>query len=352
MAISKATLWFAKGSLMAIAIYLGSTVLIHYSLLPPSQSKQGGARKEGEVPEKIKQSPEDAARFQSSFETGNKALSDGLYATALDNFLEAERSASPLTDEQYNALKGVRLHIAQAYESLGDTSAANGVYRAMADCANRDGDTLLKTKSFEDALARGWDAKDLSEQLGEGKRDSLFAATSVLTGSLSALGRYSEAAEAQQRYIDFLKASAEPHDPALIQAYSLLDGIYSDAKDWHGAEEALVQVIKLSDGVDLGGISILRNWAQYNLVIAYNLEGNTDKALSSAEDFYTEYLEKERDISRPTGVVFHASNFAELALQIATNAKRQNDIDLWHKRGAFGPNGGISVIALRPPGTH
>ncbi len=112
MAISKGTRWFAQGSLMVLAIYLGSTYLIHYALSPPSLAKESTA------PKKIKQPAANDARFRSSFEAGKQALSDGRYVSALDNFLEAERSADQLTDDQYNALKQARLQIAQVYRVL------------------------------------------------------------------------------------------------------------------------------------------------------------------------------------------------------------------------------------------
>src|SRR5580704_6885058 len=148
MEISKGTRWFAKGSLMVLAIYLGSTSLIRYALAPHSVAKESAA------PKKITQPPADEARFRASFEAGKQALSEGRYVSALDNFLEAERSADQLTDDQYDALKEARLQIAQVYESAGDNGAANNVYRTLADCANRKGDARFKAKSFEGALAR------------------------------------------------------------------------------------------------------------------------------------------------------------------------------------------------------
>jgi tetratricopeptide (TPR) repeat protein len=356
MAISKGTRWFAKGSFMAIAIYLGSTSLIHYAVSPPSPRSPA---KESAAPKKIKEPPANEARFRASFEAGKQAMSDGRYATALDNFLEAERSADQLTDDQYNALKEARLQVAQAYKSVGNTEAANSVYRALADCANRDGHALLWAKSFKEAVARGRDAEQFSEDLSQDERDSLlFISTSLLTASLEGLQRYSEAAEAQQHYIDVLKASIDPDSFAFVQAYMSLEGIYQDAGDWHGVEEALTQEIEKCDSItshgttDANGALVNtvtpKNWAQYNLVVAYNTSGNPDKALSTAEDSFSEYSQKEPDRTHPISIVYHASDFAALALQIATQAKRQDDIDLWQKRAS----GGIKIIALHPPGTQ
>lgn len=354
MTISKGTMWFAKGSLMAIAIYLGSTALIHYALSPRLPVKESIEHK------RIKEPPANEARFKASFAAGKQALSEGRYAPALDSFLEAERSVDQLTDDQYNALKQARLQITQAYESARDDAAANDVYRALADCASRDGNALYKDKDFDGALARGQDAEQFSDRLSEGKRDPLLGATFLLTISFDALHRYPEAVLAQQRYIDFLKQTAEPYDQAFVQAYSNLEGIYAEAKDWPGAEQALTQLIDTCDtihsritteNVALSDQPVIRNWAQYNLVIAYYQEGNTDAAFSKAEDFFTEYSQKEQATAHLYNVVYHANDFAALALQIAQQSNRQDAIDYWQKR-TLGRNGGITTLALHPPDTH
>jgi tetratricopeptide (TPR) repeat protein len=351
MAISKGTKWFAKGSLMAIAVYLGSTYLIHYALSPSLPVKESSASK------KTKEPPANEARFKASFEAGKQALSEGRYAAALDSFLEAERSVDELTYDQYNALKQARLQIAEAYERSGDNVATNNVYRALADCANRDGNALYKENDFDGALARGQDDEQFSDRLSEGKRDALLGATFLLTISLEAVHRYPDAVIATEHYIDFLKQTADPYDQAFIQAYSLLEGIYAEAKDWHGVEQALAQVIDTCDtihshftaeNVAFSDPTVPRNWAQYNLVIAYYQEGNTDAALSKAEDFFTEYSQKEQATAHLYGVVYHANDFAALALQIAKESNRQDAIDHWEKR-TLGPNGGITTLALHPP---
>ncbi len=350
MGISKGTRWFAKGSLMALAIYLGSTYLIHYALLPPSLAKEPAA------PKPIKQPAANDARFRSAFEAGKQALSDDRYVSALDNFLEAERSVDQLTDDQYNSLKAARLQVAQVFESSGDNVAANNVYSALADCANREGNELFKAKNLDGAVARGRDGEQFSDRLNEGKRDSLQESTSLLFSALSALHRYEEAVQAQQHWIDFLKTSADDYDQVFVRAYMGLATIYGKVGDWHGVEAALVQAIDSCDTIHAhftaANVAFIdptfeRSWSQYNLVIAYSREGNTDTALSKAEEFFTEYSQKEQDTTHPLNVIYHSGDFAALALQIATEAKRQDDIDLWQKRAP----GGIKIIALHPVAT-
>lgn len=350
MAISNGTKWFAKGSLMVLAIYLGSTYLIHYGLSPPSLVKEQAG------PKPIKQPAANAARFRSAFEPGKQALRDGRYVSALDSFLEAERSADQLTDDQYNALKEARLQIAKVYESSGDNVAANNVYRTLADCANREGNELLKAKNFEAALARGRDGEQFSDRLNEGKRDALEDSTSVLFNALSALHLYGEAVHAEQHWIDFLKTSADDYDQAFVRAYMGLASIYEKAGDWYGVEAALIQAIDSCDTIHAhftaANVAFIdptfeRSWSQYNLVIAYSREGNADTALSKAGDFFTEYSQKEQDTAHPLNVIYHSGDFAALALQIATEARRQDDIDYWQKRAP----GGIKIIGLHPVAT-
>jgi len=351
MPVSKGVRWFAQGSLMALAIYLGSTYLINYVVSKPPSPAQRTASQMAKHP------PANDARFRALFDAGNQAFSNGMYADALANYLEAERSTDQLTDDQYDALKKSRLQIAHIYETSGDNSAANGVYRALADCANRDGNTLFQTLQFDLALARAQDGEQFSNHLVEGKRDSLQESMSILASSLSNLHRYPEAVEAQQRQIDYLKTSADEYDAVFGQAYTGLASFYAEEKDWHGSEQALLALIDWCDRTHTHYTTgyngpfvdptIPRNWGQYNLVIAYYQEGDTDTALSKAEDFFAEYS-KPQDPMHPVNVVYHASDFAALALQIAKETNRQEAMDLWGKRAP----GGIKIVALHPPGAH
>jgi tetratricopeptide (TPR) repeat protein len=348
MPVSKGVQWFAKGSLMALAICLGSTYLINYVVSKPHRLQSTA------ISEIVKRPPANDARFRNLFDAGNQAFRNGIYSDALAHYLEAERSTDQLTDDQYEALKEARLQIAQVYESSGDNVSANNVYRELANCANREGNELLQAKNFDGALARGRDGEQFSNRLSEGKRDALQESTWLLVGALTGLHLYGEAVHAQQDWIDFLKTSADDYDQVFVPAYTGLANIYGEAGDWHGVEEALIQAIDSCDKIHAhftgSNVAFIdptfeRSWSQYNLVIAYFREGNTDTALSKAEDFFTEYSQKQQDTTHPLNVVYHAGDFAALALQIATEAKRQDEIDLWQKRAP----GGIKIVALHAP---
>jgi hypothetical protein len=351
MPVSKGVRWLAHGSLMALAIYLGSTYLIHYVVSKPSHPKETAAR------QVVKHPVANDARFRALFDDGIQAFRNGVYADALASYLEAERSTDQLTDDQYEALKKSRLQIAQIYETSGDNSAANGVYRALADCANRDGNALFQAQHYDAALARAQDGEQFSNQLVEGKRDSLQESMFLLASSLSNLHRYPEAVEAEQRLIDYLKTSADEYDAVFGQAYTGLASFYADEKDWHGSEQALLALIDWCDRTHTHYTTqyngpyvdptIARNWGQYNLVIAYYQEGDTDSALSKADDFFGEYS-KPQDPMHPVNVVYHSADFAALALQIANETNRQETMDLWGKRAP----GGIKIVTLHPPGAH
>ena len=344
MRISKGVRWFAHGSLMVLAIYLGSTYLIKSVTSVPSNPQQAPA-KQGNHP------AANDARFRSMFDAGNKALHDGVYGTALDNFLEAERSVDQLTDEQYELLKKSRLQIARSYDTSGESAGAQSVYRALANCAAREGQALLDAKQFEGALARAQDAEEFSNHLTEGKRESLQWSISLLVNSLRTLQRYPEAAQAQQRLIDYLKTSTDDYDKGFGEAYVTLSSIYAEEKDWHGVEQALLLAIESCDRTlaaatqQFTGTPVLRNWAQYNLVIADYQEGNIDTAFSKAEEFFAEYSQPQ-DPTHPRNGAYHADDFAALALQMAKETKRQDAIDLWQKRAP----GGLKVITLHPVG--
>jgi hypothetical protein len=346
MHISKSVRWFAQGSLMLLAIYLGSKYLIQSALAPPSISQKN------EVIDPALQAANNT-RFRSLFDAGNQALRDGKYSSALDSFLEAERSADQLTDEQYESLKKSRVQIAETYENSGDSSAAASVYVALEHFADRDGQALFQAKEYERALVRAQDAEQFSDRLFEGRQSALQESRTLLVNCLNALQRYPEAAEAQQRMIDYLKATSDD-DKALADNYLGLANIHFQVKDWRGAEQSLGLAIDASDrtlsrySADdnqllIGATRMNRNWAQYNLVIAEYQEGETGTALAKAEDFFAEYS-KPRDKMHPLNVAYHADDFAALALQIARETQRQNDIEFWQRRAP----GGIRIIALHP----
>jgi tetratricopeptide (TPR) repeat protein len=354
MPISRGVRWFAKGSLMVLAIWWGSSYLINRALHPPATPPEASKPA-------IEEHPTNEAKFQSLLDSGNQAFRNGQYQDALDRFLEAEQSGERLTDEQYQALKNSRLQLAQTYENGGDNLAAQRVYHALYDCALRQGQAWFRVSQFDRAVTRGQDAEELSGHLTEGRRDALQYAIYLLRTSLVELQRYPEAAQAQVRMIDYLKATVDGDDWAFGSSYESLAEIYSKGKDWPDFEHALLYAIEACDRTlehpptDNSSIADAalrtKNVAQYNLVIAYYREGNTEAALSKADDLFAEYPPTPPDPMHPLTVQFHSRDFATLALQIATEAKRPNDIDRWREKGGI-PSGGVSVGVFRPASTH
>jgi hypothetical protein len=348
--ISKGVRWFVHGSLIVLAIWLGSTYLIERAMSPTRG--QTGSKSEPIGP------PANDAKFRALFDSGNKALRDGQYGDALASFTEAEHSAERLSDDQYDALKKSRQQIAQLYETSGYNSEAGAVYRALATCAIRQAQSLFNAKEFDGAVVRARDAEQFSDPLTEGKQASLQQSIYLLANSLAGPGlhRYSEAVEATQRMIDYLKAS-DADDKVLADNYINLASSYAEAKDWYAFEHSLVLAIDSCDRA-LGHLStdstagyplrLSRNWAQYNLVIAYYRQGNTDAALSKADDLYTEALER-RDPGHP--LAYSAQSIASLALQIAADENKKVAIDLWRTRGGT-VAGSLNVVAIRPVATQ
>lgn len=342
MQLSKGTHWFVHGSLMALAIYLGSSFLIDRALSPPKSAKSAPA-------------PANEAKFRSLLKAGDKALKSGQYSDALARFLEAEHSGGVLTDGQYEVLKKARLQIAQIYEKSENRSEAESVYGVLAACAIQQGQTWLQAKQFEQTLARAQDAEQFSDRLNGGRRESLQQAVYLSVNALTGLHRYPKAAQAEQRMIDYLKSSADDSDKGFSDAYLNLASIYAEAKDWQEFEQALVSAIDACDRtlahysadsnqVLVGATLISKNWAQYNLVIAYYREGNTETSLVKAEDVYGELSGSAQNPMHPVNVAYHADDFASLALEIATETKNQDAIDHWSRRAA----GNVRVVSLHP----
>jgi hypothetical protein len=345
MQLSKGTRWFVYGSLMAVAIYLGASYLIHRGLSP--SPKSAGESKSAPV-------PANEAKFRFLLEAGDKFQANGQYADALAQYLEAEHSGEVLTDQQYESLKKARLQVAQLYERADSRSEAESVYRVLAACALQQGRTLLQAKQFEQTLARAQDAEQFSDQLNEGKRESLQQAVYLSVNALTGLQRYAEAGQAEQRMIDYLKSSADDYDKAFSEEYVNLANIYASAKDWQGSEQALVSAIDAcdrtlahysldKDQMIVAPTLISKNWAQYNLVIAYYREGNTETSLARAEDLYRESFGNRQDPLHPVNVAYHGDDFASLALQIAIEAKNQEAVDHWSRRA-----GNLKVVSLHP----
>jgi tetratricopeptide (TPR) repeat protein len=351
MQISKGWQWVVRAVLLLLIIALGSNYLIRFVLNSPPKQQTASTTES-------KEPPANEAAFRSALEAGNQALRDGRYTDALDRFLEAERSGEQLSDEQYEALKNSRLQLARIYEAGGDNSAAQQVYHLLTDCALQQGYAQSRAKQWEQALARAQDSEDLSAHLTEDRRGPLQHAIGLAASSLVELQRYPEAAQAQQRMIDYLKSTVDGDDWAFGYSYESLAETYSKAQNWPEFEQTLLLAIAACDrtlanppaenGPTISDATRrTKNVAQYNLVIGYYREGNTETALSKADDFFTAYPEGPPDPTRPVTVQFHSRDFANLALTIATEAKRPQDVDYWRQKGGV-VLGGFYVIALHP----
>jgi len=354
MQISKRWQRAVRAVLLLLIIALGSNYLIRLALNSPPKQQTASTTE-------TKEPPANEAAFRSALEAGNLAFRDGRYTDALEHFLEAERSGEQLSDEQYEALKNSRLQLARIYEAGGDNSAAQRVYRVLTDCALQQGYALFRAKQWEQALARAQDSEDLSAHLTdltEGRRDALQHATGLAASSLVELQRYPEAAQTQQRMIEYLKATVDGDDWAFGSSYESLAETYSKAQNWPAFEQTLLLAIAACDrtlanppaeaGPTISDFTRrTKNVAQYNLVIAYYREGNPETALSKADDFFAAYPEGPQDPMHPITVQFHSRDFASLALTIATEAKRPQDVDYWRQKGGI-VQGGFYVIALHP----
>ena len=325
---------------MAVAIYLGSTYLIHSALTPAQPEETTKFERESERA--------NSDRFCSLLKEGKKALGNRQFSMAADSFHEAERSVDRLSEAQYESLRQAYLQLIEAYKSNGAEKDAQATYRVLIQATIRDGDALINSKHYESALKRGHDAEDLCRRLNPPDVASNKGAISLSVTALSVLKRYSEAEAEQQRLIDSLKTNGESSQEDLAQNYWTLAFIDSDGKDWQGARQAFEQGIDSADAAlagqtEAGGLRIFRNSAQYNLVIASYQEGDVSAALSKAQDFYNEYSGTPQS-TNPANLAHPADDFAGLALQIARETNRQDDVAYWGQRAP----GGIKVVAIHP----
>lgn len=340
--------------LLLIIVCLGSNYLIRYwTRLPKPEPGQKAEIKTGPAPNE--------AQFHGEMDAGSQAFRSGDYSDALGHYLSAEQTAEVLTSEQYDFLKNARLQIAGIFEQGSESAATQKLYGALGDCALRQGQVLFRLKQYEESIARAQDSEEFSSHLGDSRSQMLQSSIFLSVEALKALYRYPEAVEANQRMIDYLNAAPGDNDAALAASYQNLASIYMDAKDWPNSQQTLTQLIERYDRslaefpskqqLDrnsplVNPMIISRNWAQYNLVIVYHLGGDTDTALAKADDYYSDLSSHPPDPFHP--VVYHAQDFASIALRIAIEAKRDEAIEHWRSRGGIS-YGNINVIALHPP---
>lgn len=343
MEIPKA--WLLRGFLLLVVIGLGSNYLIRFFLTysPTAQAK----------PQEIsKEKPANDAAFRSALEAGNQAIRNGQYTDAMDRFVDTEHSGPQLTDEQYDALRAARLQLAQIYEAASERSSTDSIYRALADGAIRQSQARYDRKEYDKAVVRARDAEEFAAHLSDGKKETMQNATYLEVSSLTLLARYPEAAQAQQRFIDFFKTTADDSDPYFAQAYMTLADIHAKANDWQGFEQALHQTIDACDRVtgryQWTNLAIVKNWSEYNLVIAYYRAGDVETAFSKADDFFQEYSNLSPGTQPGVNVAYHARDFASLAVEIAREAKMPAEEQRWKERGGMGL-GNVNVISPLHP---
>ncbi len=334
--------WLLRWFLFVVIICLGSSYVIQYFTRPAGTNSAHKRVPTGP--------PANEARFHAAMNAGDEAFRAGEYNQALQHYLEAEHSAGTLTSEQYDQLKNARLQIVHIFEQ-GESSSTQKLYRALADCALHQGRELFRGSEYNDAIARAQEAEEFSSHLGEDRSQILQASLYLSAGGLEGLHRYSEAIEANQRVIDYLNAAPGDNEAALSVGYENLASIYLDAQDWPNSLQALTKLIERYDGLLTDHLSVQhmsarsplvfpmiqsRDRAKSNLVVVYYFSGDTDKALSKAEDFYHD------------PATYQPRYFASIALDIAIKAQREDAIERWRGRGGFN-YGIVRVVALHPP---
>lgn len=284
-----------------------------------------------------------AQKFHAFYDPGKKSMDKGDYAAALKNFSQSEQSLVPLTDTQYGQLKNSRLQIAAACESSGDKSEAQDAYLSLFNSGLQQGSLLLKSHHPDDALARFIDAQSFSSHLTDGSGPYAIQSGEGIADSLRELHRYPDAIDAAQNVIDYARANADPYDAAFTSEYLEMSRIYSEQNDWPNSERALLlawgEIDKRIDHLSslpsadnsLPDALVGKDDILYNLIVAYQHEGKTDSALNTSEALFNFVSRNFQHFDeRP----YSRREIATLALQVATQANRQDAASLWRDRQA------------------
>jgi hypothetical protein len=322
-----------------LAIPILASALIHYVVYRPTE-----AQVDAQVHAAAKLRSANNAKFRELRDAGVKQQKNEQYGEALGSFQEAERSGGPLDATQYGSLKDLRAAIAQACETAGRSEEAQSAYKALVDSGMQGGTLLMQTQQRAEALARYQDAEAFAGHLTDGKLTALQQARSLEVGSLRELKRYKEAEETTQRMIDDLQSSANDFDPALQAEYLELAMTYSQEQDWSDEEHALIAAIAvceksigyysdLQGGEEKVQRSLLnKDYAWYWLVNAYQSDGKTDIALSSADEFYKfagEHLGPAGELQP-----YPRREIVALAMRIASATNQRDAMELWQRRAS------------------
>jgi tetratricopeptide (TPR) repeat protein len=292
--LSEGTEKAIKLLLLVALIFAGSFAIISRWALPPSF--QEASKK----PSLSKEEEEKRAKFRSLVDAGVKAAKDGRYVDALESFRQAEQSTSLMTAEQYASVKNARLQVASSLEAAGNGPQAGDVYKELAASALKQGQSLHTANRCDAAIEPLSDAVSFSQHLLEGKQTSLSQARGPLVSCLEEVHRFPEAVEVTQRVIADLQALGDPLADTLLGQYEILANEYAGEKDWEHAEQAIRFDMDLSDkiiaqfgpdpatdSVSRVGSAISAKMVAYRwLITAYNNQGKTDLALSTAEECF------------------------------------------------------------------
>lgn len=324
MAISKRVQAFARFSLYGLAILLGPVFLIRYFVYP-SRTPGTGTTSVASPPQGTL-NPNFASRLQAA----QKQFQDGLYADALAGYLEAEKAVPQLNDAEYAALRQARLQLAAAYESAGQSPAANKVYIALVSCALREAKKMSESSGWDQALARTQDAEQFAHQVTGDQRLMMYRVMDAVVAAQRGARRLSDALHEQQRLVDYLENGER--DELLAKAYANLGSVYADLRQWDKAEQALNRSAEISGLAEnqqrSAEADFDQNFVDYQLVSVYLNSGQTDLGLVRAEEYYTKYQSALNSLNYN----YPPNRFATLGLALARQAKKPEAISLWEGR--------------------
>jgi tetratricopeptide (TPR) repeat protein len=280
-------------------------------------------------------------QFRSMVDAGREFYQDGRYASALEQYAQAEKAVPRLNENQYTALKNARQQIAEAYENAGRQSDAEALYKDMIESAFHDAAAQLKAGDAEAAVERYQDNEQLAAHLSDAQKIYRIRLTQGEIVSLRRINRFPEAIQASQHLIDYLQAGNQD-DPQVVEAYMRMGETYQLQRDWQHLEETLVASQAICDRILQENSSVPYNqepvWSTitsedqilYALMDDYSQQGKPQQALDTAQtlyDFIDKYSTQWMELA-PHG----RKAVARYAMVIAARANRPGDADAWRAK--------------------
>ena len=302
------------------------------------------------------QPPPAMVNYQGAFNAGLQLERDKQCEPAISEFREAQMYASKLNSEKYALIRDALDHVATCGSELGRDADVQGAYNQIIGSLIDEGNQLKRNGQLPDALAKFQEAERRLPQLTEPNDNFLKTIREELAEVYFKLKRYPEEEQVLTAMVESVRQPVNDYRSVLGERYMEIAYLRSHYDDWAGAEKSNLRAIEEFDntiatypGTDASGLALTsgaqfsKGMAMYWLEIAYARESKFDSGLTAAEDAF-QYNQKLQHGSPEV-----AKQIAELAVDIARHAHREDLVDLWQQRLKKVPAGPCPVPNINNP---